>query len=124
MPFGVDERIRVAVRDEATQSGPKGLLSRQTVKETRQRVEITNYHPMMIPVEVLDRIPVSKNADVHVEMLKGATEPSVKDVDGKAGVWLWKLDPAPQQTVSIHQAYAIQFPAGKQLQETEGPMVQ
>jgi uncharacterized protein (TIGR02231 family) len=123
MPFGVDERIRVTVRDEATQSGQKGLLSRQTVKEIRQRLDITNYHPMMIPVEVLDRIPVSKNADVHVDMLKGATEPSVKDVDGKPGVWLWKLAPAPQQTVTVHSAYAIQFPAEKQMQETEGPVV-
>jgi uncharacterized protein (TIGR02231 family) len=120
MPFGVDERIGVAVRDEAAQSGQKGLLSRQTVKETRQRIDITNHHPIMIPVEVLDRIPVSKNADVHVEILKGATEPSVKDLDGKAGVWLWKLEPAPQQTVTINQAYVVQYPAGKEIQETDG----
>ena len=118
MPFGVDERIRVTIRDEATQSGQKGLLNRQTVKETRQRIDVTNYHPMVIPVEVLDRIPISRNEDIHVEILKGATEPSVKDLDGKAGVWLWKLEPTPQQTVTIHQAYAIQFPAGRQLQET------
>ncbi len=123
IPFGVDDRIRVAIRDEATQSGQKGLLSRQTVKETRQRLDITNHHPMMIPVEVLDRIPVSKNADVHVEILKGATDPSVKDLDGKAGVWLWRLEAAPQQTVTVHQAYAIQFPAGKQIQETNAPVV-
>jgi uncharacterized protein (TIGR02231 family) len=121
MPFGVDERIRVSVRDEATQSGQKGLLSRQTVKETRERVDITNYHPTMIPVEMVDRIPVSKNADVHVDTLKGATEPSVRDLDGKAGVWLWKLDPEPQQTVTVHEAYAIQFPAGQRVQESDGP---
>ena len=124
MPFGVDERLRVTVRDEATQSGDKGLLSRQTVKETRQRIDITNYHPTVIAVEVLDRIPVSRNEDVHVEILKGATEPSVKDLDGNAGVWLWKVAPPPQQTVTIHQAYAIQFPAGKELQETSQRGVQ
>jgi uncharacterized protein (TIGR02231 family) len=117
MPFGVDERLRVAIRDEAAQSGDKGLLSRQTVKETRRRIDITNYHPTAIAVEVLDRIPVSRNEDVHVEILKGATEPSVKDLDGNAGVWLWKFTPPPQQTVSVHQAYAIEYPAGKQLQE-------
>jgi len=121
MPFGVDERVRVTIRDEAAQSGQKGLLSRQVVRETRQRIDITNYHPMAIPVEVLARIPVSRNADVHVEILKGATEPSVKDVEGKAGVWLWKLEPAPQQTVTVHQAYAVQYPADRQLQETNGP---
>lgn len=121
MPFGVDERVHVTVRDEATQSGQKGLLSRQAVSETRQRIDITNYHPAAIPVEVLDRIPVSRNSDIRVEVLKGATEPSVKDVDGKAGVWLWKLAPAPQQTVTIHQAYSVEYPAGRQLQETDGP---
>jgi uncharacterized protein (TIGR02231 family) len=118
MPFGVDERVRATIRDEATQSGEKGLITRQTVKETRRRIDITNYHPMMIPVELLDSIPVSRNEDVHVEILKGATEPTVKDLDGKAGVWVWKLEPAPQQTVTVHQAYSIQYPAGRQLQET------
>ncbi|HEX3836441.1 MAG TPA: mucoidy inhibitor MuiA family protein [Steroidobacteraceae bacterium] len=118
MPFGVDERIRATIRDEATQSGEKGLINRQTVKETRRRIDITNYHPVLIPVELLDSIPVSRNEDVHVEILKGATDPTVKDLDGKAGVWVWKLEPAPQQTVTVHQAYAIQYPAGRQLQET------
>jgi len=120
IPFGIDERIRVTVRDEATQSGQKGLLNRQTVNETRHRIDITNYHPTPIAIEVLDRVPITKNADVHVEMLKGATDPTVKDLDGKAGIWLWKLEPASQQTVTIHQAYAIQFPAGRQLVETTG----
>jgi uncharacterized protein (TIGR02231 family) len=120
MPFGIDDRIRVAIRDEATQSGQKGLLSRQSVRETRQRIDVTNYHPTAIAVEVLDRIPVSKNADIRVEFLNGATEPTIRDFEGKAGVLLWKLEPAPQQTLSVHQAYSIQYPAGRQLQETEG----
>jgi uncharacterized protein (TIGR02231 family) len=118
VPFGVDERLRVTIRDEATQSGQKGLINRQSVKETRRRIDITNFHPTAIAVEVLDRIPVSKNEDIHVEILKGATDPTVKDLDGKAGVWLWKLEPAPQQTMTIHQAYSVQFPAGRLLQET------
>jgi uncharacterized protein (TIGR02231 family) len=124
MPFGADERVRVTIRDEATQSGQKGLLNRQNVKETRQRIDITNYHPTAIAVEVLDRVPVSKNEDVHVETLKGATEPTVKDFEGKAGVWLWKLEPSPQQTATIHQAYSVQYPAGRQLQETSDSGVQ
>ncbi|MEJ0008887.1 MAG: mucoidy inhibitor MuiA family protein [Steroidobacteraceae bacterium] len=118
MPFGVDERIRATIRDEATQSGQKGLINRQAVSETRRRIDITNYHPTAIAVEVLDRIPVSKSEDIHIEILKGATDPTVKDLDGKAGVWLWKLEPAPQQTVTVHQAYAVQYPAGRLLQET------
>ncbi len=118
MPFGVDQRIRVIVREEASQSGQKGLINRQTVEEMRQRIEVTNYHPMAMAVEVLDRIPISKNQDIHVETVKGATEPSVKDLDGKAGVWLWKLEPSPQQTLTIHLGYAVRYPAGRQVQQT------
>ena len=59
----------------------------------------------MIPVEVLDHVPVSKNSDIHIEILKGATDPTVKDFEDKAGVWLWKLEPASQQTLTIHEAY-------------------
>lgn len=124
MPFGVDERIRVTVREEPTQSGQTGLINRQTVKEVRQRFDITNYHPAAIAVEVLDRIPISKNENVHVETLKGATEPTVKDLDGKAGVWLWRFAPAPQQTVTVHQAFAVQYPAGRQLEESTDPGAQ
>jgi len=42
----------------------------------------------------------------------------VKDLDGNAGVWLWRLAPPTQQTVTVHQAYAIEFPAGRELQES------
>ncbi len=110
MPFGADERIRVAVRDEAAQSAQRGFLSKQNVKETRERFEVTSFHPTPVAVEVVDRIPVSKHADVHVETLKGATEPSVKDLDGKAGVLLWKFDAQPQKMVTIRHYYSVQAP--------------
>jgi len=66
--------------------------------DVRQRIEITNHHATPIAVEVLDRVPVSRSADIHVEVLSGATEPTVKDFDGKADV-----------------------PVARQLQETDGP---
>jgi uncharacterized protein (TIGR02231 family) len=119
MPFGTDERIRVAIRDEQAQSGQRGLISKQTVKETRQRFDITSYHPASITVEVIDRIPVSKNADIHVDLLKGATNPTAKDFDGKPGVFLWRLDAQPQKIVSIRHYYSVQYPTGRQLEQNE-----
>ena len=118
MPFGSDERIRIAVRDEQAQSGQRGVISKQTVKETRQRFDVTSYHPTPIAVEILDRIPVSKNSDIHVEVLKGATDPTVKDFQGKPGVFLWRFDAQPQKTVSIRHYYSLQYPAGRQLEES------
>lgn len=58
---GWERRIRIAVRNELAQSGQRGVITKQTVKETRQRFEVTSYHPASISVEVVDRIPVAKN---------------------------------------------------------------
>ncbi|HUO79911.1 MAG TPA: mucoidy inhibitor MuiA family protein [Steroidobacteraceae bacterium] len=119
MPFGVDERVRVAVHEEQAQSAERGLVSKQTLKETRQRYDITNFHPMPISIEVVDRVPVSKHADVRVEILKGATEPTRRDLNGKAGVWLWKFDAPPQQTVAIRHYYSVQYPRDRRLATTQ-----
>lgn len=119
MPFGADQRVRVSVHDEAAQSAQRGVLSKQTVKETRRRYDITNYHSSPILVEVIDRIPISKHADVKVEILKGASEPTTRDLDGKAGVMLWKFNAAPQQAISIRQYYSVQYPRDRVLEAGE-----
>ena len=56
VPFGVDERIRIAVRDERTESGTRGLADRQALDEQRRRYEITSYHSMVLPIEIIDRV--------------------------------------------------------------------
>jgi uncharacterized protein (TIGR02231 family) len=119
MPFGADERLRVTVHDEPAQSAERGVISRQVIKETRRRFEVTNYHPRPIAVEIIDRIPVSQHADVRVEVLKGATEPSVKDVDGTAGVFLWRVEALPQKTAVVRHYYSVQYPLDRQLIQAE-----
>jgi len=118
MPFGVDERIRVVVRAEAAQSAERGVITKQLTVETKQRFEITSYHTAAIPVEVIDRVPVSRNADVKVEVLKDATEPTLKDLNGRAGVWLWKFSAQPQKTVAIRHYYSVRYPRDRILQTT------
>jgi uncharacterized protein (TIGR02231 family) len=119
MPFGADERIKVVVRDEAAKSDQSSVFGKQISKETKQRFEITSYHASAIPVEVLDRVPVSKNDDIKVEVLKGATEPTTKDVEGKSGVYLWKLNAEPQKTAVIRHYYAVKYPKDRLLQSSE-----
>ncbi|MGC3979972.1 MAG: DUF4139 domain-containing protein [Steroidobacteraceae bacterium] len=118
IPFGVDERIKVNVRDESAKSDQSPVLSKQITRETKQRYEITSYHAGVIPVEVIDRIPVSKNADVKVEVLKGATAPTTKDLDGKAGVYLWKFEAKPQQTTAIQHYYSVKYPRDRVLESS------
>jgi uncharacterized protein (TIGR02231 family) len=115
VPFGVDERIRINVRDERAQSGRRGILNRQTLSEHRRRYEITSYHNTALPIEVIDRVPVPQESDIKVEVLEGATAPTVRNLDGKEGVYLWKLPGTPKKTESIRHYYSVRYPSDRML---------
>jgi uncharacterized protein (TIGR02231 family) len=118
VPFGVDERIRINVRDERAQSGRRGMLNRQTLSEHRRRYEITSYHGTALPIEVVDRVPVPQESDIKVEVLEGATAPTVRNLDGKEGVYLWKLPGTPKKTESIRHYYSVRYPSDRMLSPT------
>lgn len=115
VPFGVDERIRIVVRDEKAESGRRGVLGRQVLSEHRRRYEITSYHAAAFPIEVIDRVPVPKESGIKVEVLEGATPPTTKDFDGKAGVYLWRLAGTPKKTETIRHLYSVRYPGDKTL---------
>lgn len=119
LALGSDERIRIKVEDEAEESGKRGMFKKEIVTETRTRFEITNYHEQPVEVEILDRIPVPRNKDIKVEILKGATEPTDTKFEGKAGVYLWRLTLEPRKTYTIRHAYAVRYPKGMILSEEE-----
>lgn len=115
VPFGVDERIRIVVRDEKAESGRRGVLGRQLLSEHRRRYEITSYHATAFPIEVIDRVPVPRESAIKVEVLEGATPPTEKDFDGKAGVYLWRLPGTPRKTETIRHLYSVRYPSEKSL---------
>lgn len=119
IPFGVDDRIRIVVRDEKAESGRRGVLGKQTENEHRRRYEITSYHATALPIEVIDRVPVPKDAGIKVEVLDGATPPTGKDFDGKAGVYLWRLPGTPKKTETIRHLYSVRYPADKVLAQSD-----
>jgi uncharacterized protein (TIGR02231 family) len=121
LPFGVDERIRIVVREEKAESGQRGLLNRQRLEEHRRRYEITSYHAAAFPIEVIDRVPVPKDSGIKVEVLDGATAPTTRDFEGKAGVYCWRLAGTPKKTETIRHLYAVRYPADRMLARSESP---
>jgi uncharacterized protein (TIGR02231 family) len=120
MPFGVDERIRIVVRDERTESGTRGVANRQALDEQRRRYEITSYHAAALPIEIVDRVPVPTESGIDVKVLDGATPPTQRDLDGKEGVYLWRLDGTPRKTETIRHYYSVRYPSDRMLAATEG----
>jgi uncharacterized protein (TIGR02231 family) len=120
VPFGVDERIRIVVRDERTESGARGLANRQALDEQRRRYEITSYHAAALPIEIIDRVPVPTDSGIDVKVLDGATPPTQRNLDGKEGVYLWRFDGTPRQTQTIRHYYSVRYPNDRMLAATEG----
>lgn len=120
LPFGADERVRVAEHDETEGSKQGGTFNRSSVQQTRKRYEITSYHNEPVAVEVLSRIPVSKNSRIDVEIPKDATPPDEQDIDGKSGLVMWKLQAQPKETHKIKHYYDITYPKDSKLDFEEG----
>lgn len=120
VPFGIDERIRIVVRDERTESGSRGLANRQRLEEQRRRYEVTSYHAAALPIEIIDRVPVPTESGIEVKVLAGATPPTLRDLDGKEGVYLWRFDGTPRHTETIRHYYSVRYPSDRILAATEG----
>ena len=64
--------------------------NRQLLSKHRRRYEITSYHGTTLPIEIVESVPVPQESAINVEVLEGATAPTVRNLDGKEGVYLWK----------------------------------
>ena len=120
IPFGQDDRIRVVVRDEREESGKTGIISKEQIEQHKRRFEVTSFHASAFPIEIIDRVPVPREDDIRIEVLKGATPPTTRDLDGHAGVFLWRLAGEPRKTETIRHYYSVRFPRFRELRQTEG----
>ncbi|MEX1033637.1 MAG: mucoidy inhibitor MuiA family protein [Cellvibrionaceae bacterium] len=114
-PFGIDDRIKVEVRQEQEESGEGGLLRRKEEQQHRVRYEVTSYHESPTTVEIVGRIPVARDKSISVEIPSGATPASTTDLDGKSGVLLWSAEISPGKTNSIQHYYDLSFPRDKRI---------
>ncbi len=106
--MGRDERVSVK-REPIAVAQKKSLLG-STIKEVRQyKITIRNTKMDAINIEVLDRIPLSTDAQIEVK---------VEDIlDGKlntaTGIISWNKTVAPGATLEIVFSYSVKYPKGK-----------
>jgi uncharacterized protein (TIGR02231 family) len=116
LPFGADESIRIVVHQEPEQSRERGMISRQQVDEFRRRFEVTSHHSNPLTIELVDRMPVTRNAAIKVATLPDSTPPTEARLDGMEGVYLWRLNGAPREMRTVRHHYSIEYPAGERIQ--------
>ena len=116
--FGVDDQVKVkhAVLEE--KRGETGLISTSHVDSRNFRVSVKNMHERPIDVTVLDRVPVSQNDDIKVE-LTGHASPTTQNVDDKRGVIAFAARLEPDEEKILDYGYRVTWPAAKSI--TYGP---
>jgi uncharacterized protein (TIGR02231 family) len=116
--FGVDDQVKVkhAVLEE--KRGETGLISTSHVDSRNFRVSVKNMHERPIDVTVLDRVPVSQNDYIKVE-LTGHASPTTQNVDDKRGVIAFAARLEPDEEKILDYGYRVTWPAAKSI--TYGP---
>ena len=111
VPFGVDDRVRVRRTRAPVLEGSSGLLGRQRQVEYRFVTRIENGSAETRTIVVEDRLPVSEDERVGVE-IGGATSPGWRTLEARPGILEWPIELEPGGTREIVFGYRIRFPEG------------
>lgn len=117
--FGGDDMVRVKHAIVAEKRGETGLISSSKTDERNYKILVKNLHERAIDVSVLDQLPISKNEEIKVEPL-GRPQPSVRDVENKAGVVRWDQRVEPGEEKAIEFGYRVIWPAAKSVEYSGG----
>ena len=107
LSFGVDDKVRVEYRLETGQRSSEGIINKHLRLERRYLIEVTNHHARAMEIVVLDQLPVPRDEAIEVELLRGSTKVSERDVEKRKGVLEWRHTYEPGETRTIKFGYAV-----------------
>ncbi|MEO0996253.1 MAG: mucoidy inhibitor MuiA family protein [Pseudomonadota bacterium] len=117
LPMGQDRRVEVKVVDRGEQRGDRGIISRRRTETTDFVFSLVNRRGNATEVEVLDLYPVARDDAIEVDVPRGATEPSERDVDGRPGVVSWRRTLDGGESWEIRHTYTVSYPADRVIVE-------
>ncbi len=113
LSFGVDDKVRVDYRLETGQRSREGIINKHLRIERRYLIEVTNHHARAMEIVVVDQLPVPRDEAIEVELLRGSTKVSERDVEKRKGVLEWRHTYEPGETRTIKFGYAVTYPDGQ-----------
>lgn len=120
LPMGQDRRVLVRAESQGGEGGAGGFFSRSQADVVDYVFEIANRRDSVARVEVLDRIPVSRDRSIDVEIGDDATPPDHTDLDDRPGLRRWDRSLAAGETLRIRHQYSIRYPDDRQLVRSAG----
>jgi uncharacterized protein (TIGR02231 family) len=113
--FGADEKVKVARTTLRRNEGTAGLITSSKTEEREFKITVRNGHDFPIRVHVEDRLPVSENEEIKVEMLPSTTPPTVRDLRDRRGVLEWSYEAAPGAVREIMLGWRLRWPKDKSI---------
>jgi uncharacterized protein (TIGR02231 family) len=113
--FGADDRIKVTRAPVRRQDNDPSWASSARRQLSDHRTTITNLHREPMKLQVIDRVPVSENSAITVEMLKETTPPTEKQIGDKRGVMGWSFEMKPGESRDVRVAWRMRWPADREI---------
>jgi uncharacterized protein (TIGR02231 family) len=110
VPFGVDNRLEVIRVELPKSAGKQGLTGKQREVEYAYRTQLHNLQDRPVTLVLEDRIPVSEDERIVVELDDKKTTEGFEDSPRRPGVKLLTLDLEPGEKREILFAYSVRYP--------------
>lgn len=110
LPFGVDNRIEVVRVREPQSAGKAGFRGSRREVSRAFRTQISNLRDVDVTVVLEERVPVSEDEDIVVEVDERRTSDGYEDSPRRAGVKIWTFDLTPGEKREITLAYTVKLP--------------
>jgi uncharacterized protein (TIGR02231 family) len=113
MSFGVDDRVKVKRELVKSLTSKTGMFGNRTRVEFTYKTTVENYHSKTVKLALIEQIPVSRNKDVAVNLVK--LEPKPDETNKDNGTFKFNLELQPQQKLVVNLVYTVEYPTGKQV---------
>jgi uncharacterized protein (TIGR02231 family) len=112
--FGADDKVKIERTVVTRNEGSAGLIVTTSKTDERSfKTTVRNGHDFPIRVAIEDRLPVSENEEIQVEMLSSTTTPTATNLRDKRGVLEWAFDAKPGEVKDINLAWRVRWPKDK-----------
>ena len=111
--FGADDKVKIDDTVIKHNEGSVGLIVTSKTDERAFKTSVRNGHDFPIRVAIQDRLPVSENEDIVVEMLPSTTPPTTTNVRDRRGVLEWAFEAKPGEVRDINFAWRVRWPKDK-----------
>jgi uncharacterized protein (TIGR02231 family) len=112
--FGADDKVKIERSVLTRNEGSAGLIVTTSKTDERSfKTNVRNGHDFPVHVAIEDRLPVSENEDIQVEMLPSTTPPTASNLRDKRGVLEWAFEAKPGEARDIAFAWRVRWPKDK-----------